>query len=367
MIFITRGNNNGLEVLFPQQRMQRRGGRGKMDQTPTGTPPMKKTEQLDQALPHSKVSSLPGADTEGSSRATNLQGSGVDLTGVFKQITPSQESRKGPADTPGQQSQTAAQSATKVFGAVPSQQSNPELGFTQVFRALTESETSPSNSLTPSPISARKEESVIRQASEGEFTQLFRRLDSGSESNKQDTFPAYSDDVAPASPETRDGGFTQLLRTLSSSNEVDLAPSRPQPPFRQDAEGPGEFTRIMSRSNLQGTEQSKPAVTASDTPEERSVSNSEKLTPSSSPHPPFPSPQIESNNPVPPFASTPLMNSVPPTMPIAQPPHMPSAPGVSDEQYAGRFQEYLPLLLIGNIFLSLITLIFVVCLLLRRH
>jgi hypothetical protein len=46
---------------------------------------------------------------------------------------------------------------------------------------------------------------------------------------------------------------------------------------------------------------------------------------------------------------------------------MPAIPGSSAEQKAGKLQEYLPLLLISNIFLSLITLIFVVCLLLRRH
>jgi len=332
-----------------------------MEQNPDAKSAINGSKQVDDASPVERT------NARESSRAANLHAGGVDLTGIFKQITPAQGPSRGPASTPGSESGAAAQSATNVLGVIPSQQNNSEPGFTQVFRAMTESETAASGSLSQPPTPVRKEENVMRQAGEGEFTQLFRRLDSGSESNKQDILPSYSDHVPPVSPETRDGGFTQLLRTLSTSNEVDLAPSRPQPAFKQDAEGPGEFTRIMSRSNLPEAQQSTPAETASNTPEQPSASGSRELPSSSSPQTAFASPQIASNSPGNPFASIPAANSTPSSMPIAQPAHMPAIPGSSAEQKAGKLQEYLPLLLISNIFLSLITLIFVVCLLLRRH
>lgn len=331
--------------------------------------PIQKSEQVDD-IPSSQEISGRSQETnvERSFRSANSQAGAVDLTGVFKQITPSQEARRVPVDSPEGQLGQETRSATNLLGIVPPKPGNSEVGFTQMFRALTESESSLPSSMPQPPVSVKKEERATEQAGKGEFTRLFQKLDSTGESNPQrEALPGYSSAVPSAYPEVREGGFTQLLRTLSTSSEVDLPSNHAQPAFHQEAKGPGEFTRIMSRSNVREVQQSDSGETASNASRQTATTIPAELPPPRSPQDIFSNAQISPDGRGNPFASIPSTDPIPAAAPVSSPAHIPSAPNPFEGQKTGRLQEYLPQLLLANVFLSLATLVFVICLLLRGH
>jgi hypothetical protein len=213
--------------------------------------------------------------------------------------------------------------------------------------------------------------SVPRQEqSAGEFTQLFRALDSHSES------PDVRAEVPPSAakpPDAQAGEFTQLMQSLSperarealggSSAQPGLnvagagAPPMP-PPSPMHADDPASFTRILSTSAAreEATRGMKSAVDV---------------------QPPAASSAKESA-PIPPVAALPGMPRLPqtPAMPRAMafgqqpaaaaptPPALPNPGPVAVPQ--SKLQAYLPLLLILNAF-ALAVLILLVIFALRRH
>lgn len=276
---------------------------------------------------------------------------GADLTGVFKQVTVPDSQRKS-ASQPG--------GATDLFGTVPAQPAQSEQGFTQMFQSLGQ-KTEP---IPQAPPLQKKE--VPSENAAGEFTQLFRRLD---EPQKKESYPlpAFSapEKTAASSPEQLGGGFTQLLRTLSKESHEELPVERPRPIVQQTNEGPGEFTRIISRSALREAQQHpqpNPEPAPPLTPQPAQVAEPQ-TTPPVLPQNIFANAQSFANMaPAPTPAAAPLA-AMPSTLPVPPAPApVPAAPQTA----GGKLQEYLPLLLIGNLFLMLTVLALVVFLLFHR-
>jgi hypothetical protein len=221
---------------------------------------------------------------------------------------------------------------------------------------------------TPAP-----QESAV--PAQGGFTQLFQALGKeNAPSREPEPFAPFPPQPSSAAPPAA-GGFTQLLQTLNAGPAAPQAipapvttSQTPQPLSPMPASsGPGEFTRIISGSMLR---EAQGGTTPSSSP----------VMPPASTVPPgggptaFQVPKI-------PQAIQPQMPHIPqtsmhggggaaPQVPHFQPsafpfPQPPAAPAPQPPA-PGKLQQYLPLLLVLNIFVLLVVVLIVVFVL-RHH
>ena len=213
-------------------------------------------------------------------------------------------------------------------------------------------------------------------ASQGGFTRMFESL---SEERVKD--PPFSvapqrssvpePSPSPAAPSSQPlhagpGEFTRLMQSLSepvtsaasaasSSNPSPLLPPVPQPPAMSappPQQGPGEFTRIISNAALREAQGRVPAAAAP-----QSQPSAAAAYPQMAPmpqQPVFAPPQRPAMPPTPAFQA-----------PTFAPPQPPAAPAPAPAQ-GSKFQEYLPILIVINIFVLLVV-VLIVIFVLRHH
>ena len=303
---------------------------------------------------------------------------GADLTGIFKQMD-MREPRGG---------------ATDLFRTAEVGRAAADPGFTQIFQSLgqsrgpsvgqaggqapaaSDSAATQISGLLPAsapggaPMSAESHRAPAG-VDAGEFTQMFERLDGPGAKSREGFGATYQDlqELRPgAQRQPMSGGFTQLLRTLSTESSAAL----PDGSVVQPAPGgPGEFTRIISRSALRDASQresQREARTQSDSEVETSVPASGQPVSEQPPRPPvIPLQQVLSQG----QAITALasrgvgVGSHP--QPIVS--GVSSAPvsSIAETTRGGRLQEYVPLLLIANLFAMLVLILLVSVLLVHHH
>jgi hypothetical protein len=316
----------------------------------------------------------------------------VDLSGIFRKVQAKSVAGEGPQTaapidgTSGRRSdEDAYRGRPSVEAAAAQTEGDFSVGFTQIFRSLSaasgnvsapseiaaaglaaperpresvEEKTEPTawreNSL-PGRQVAREPGQQFQTLGQGQFTRLFQRLDrEASTSTRMDerlTAP-------PAVPQLG-GGFTELLRTLSAEAET-AAPALPAAPVvisPQSSSGPGEFTRIISGSMLREAQgrTARPAVRKDEQLEQARASESDEGAP----------PRADVQNIA--FAApAPLSSPTPSPLPPMPPqPQADPVPRVATPA-ASKLQQYIPLLLIGNLFVMLLVLILVGLVLFRR-
>ena len=171
---------------------------------------------------------------------------------------------------------------------------------------------------------------------------------------------SYTSNSRSPEPNAIGGGFTRLLRSLSdddvSASPFEMNSGAAEKPVPRE---PGEFTQIVSRSVMREAllrEQQMPATpetpAASSRPGEIPQVNSAGRQNSSGVAPPL-------AMPMPSGPSLQLLEPAIPSSAVSQP----AAQGA----FVGRWQEYLPLLIMTNLAVSLFTLVLVAITLLRRH
>ncbi|WP_446743443.1 hypothetical protein [Silvibacterium acidisoli] len=179
----------------------------------------------------------------------------------------------------------------------------------------------------------------------GDFTRMFQPLPAEPKQESQSMNTPQQNARAPRqSP--MDSGFTQLLRTLSSEEPATFSSDAPVPPLSTPPpSGPGEFTRIISRSAI------------------REASMREPLRP------------VEENLPAQPRAVDTPSQSAAPLQGLPQPqtyaqPLPPATPVTVPKQSTGsgedKMQRYVHVLVTANLLLTAMVLI-LVTVLLARH
>lgn len=313
----------------------------------------------------------------------------ANLTGIFHKV-PSEQLEDLPPSTAGNRSwdepsaQSGISNRAQETGAMAA-------GFTQIFQSLSRSSDTPSGEAGKEPrnaepmppdswqqLSPEANRSLARpelhhpQAlKEGEFTRLFQNL------NKEAPRTRENEQAMPwssAAPISQSGGFTQLLRTLSAE-ELEAEPLAEQQPIVSPyaagepiSSGPGEFTRIISGSLLREAQgRTLPAAQQLRSP---------ASYPASEIPVPTPEPPTATSQPVPlpvPVSApilTPEQLVAPPSAAVAAPALPAGAAAIPAPQLKpqppGKLQQYLPLLLIANLFVMLLILIAVLIVLLRR-
>ena len=291
----------------------------------------------------------------------------TDLTGIFRQLNV-RESAAPTSDEESEDQGKASGAATDILSTqIPARQS-VDPGFTQLFQSLgaaaPPTELFPLESFSSGKGFQQPQTHTIqgdpRRSSSGEFTRLFERLDARS---AQDSggFDIGGHETSPMSHGAESGGgFTQLLRTLSNESlresPIPGAPlggsSMVQPP----SEAPGEFTRILSRSALREANQRDP---------QNNLPVSHQQTLAANPQPPLPHfPSTEGQA----LSSTvsPSLQSPSPTQITS--PAISNAPAASAQMpRSGKFQEYVPLLLIANLFAMLVVILLVALMLIHHR
>jgi hypothetical protein len=337
----------------------------------------------------------------------------VDLTGVFRQIAIEKprgiSSVSAERDLQGGEIRNRPESnATKAPPANSDSRVPPAddaaLGFTQMFQALSQPlATTGGASTTPDAVARRSmhaqpvsdEEKAlytewnqgahrggsgmdrrddipahVKPPEQGEFTSLIRRLEE--EGSRPGHAAAEMQPVRSASdsmPQVS-GDFTRLLRTLSADERDAMAlpgTSAPPPSTAVSSSGPGEFTRIISGSMLREA-QVRSTIPPANVVQGEGASSA-GTAPSEKPPTPIPAALASWPTPAPPQAAPPVTpeqlvrtQNVPsassspapsPTLPALQP----AAPS--------KLQQYMPLLLIANLFVMLVVLVVVVFVLAR--
>jgi hypothetical protein len=332
----------------------------------------------------------------------------VDLTGVFRQVAvekpPGISSVSAERNLQGGEMRNRPESnATKAPPARSDSRVPPAddaaLGFTQMFQALSQPlATTGGASTTPGAVARRStqaqpasnEEKVlyaewdqgvhrgvsgmgrrddmptpVKPPAQGEFTSLFRTLeDEGSWPARAAAEMLQVRSASDSTPQVG-GDFTRLLHSLSADqpDAIVLPETSAHPPSTAvSSSGPGEFTRIISGSML------REAQVRSTTPPANVVegegASSAGTAPSEKPPTPFPgalaSPQtappatpeqlVRTQN-IPSASSSPAPS---PTLPALQP----AAPS--------KLHQYMPLLLIANLFVMFVVLVVVVFVLAHR-
>lgn len=312
-----------------------------------------------------------------------------DLTGVFRQVTVREPARyrrervatNEPQGTPGS---GGGSQATDIFSVQDPPPHSVEPGFTQMFQALGENPpVVEDRTISPEPrevfVQTGKgipERGWNRPANHntsqgpGEFTQLFQRIDEQQQQTiAHDQLTPIQQMNSPDMPEFT-GGFTQLLRTLSSESSAEPASDVTLPVPYVSTEGPGEFTRIISRSasreavSREGNQDvqapNEPSITSSSHSDSQTAfagsggSEAQLLS-------------MMANGPTNSLAEQDLAAVLRPAPPPPSPPAVASPSSTPQGQTLSKFQQYLPILLIGNLFLMLLVLILVVFLMLRLH
>ncbi len=201
---------------------------------------------------------------------------------------------------------------------------------------------------------------------QGGFTQLLQALNKEEPAKPAEPLMAPPPlQPAPAVPAA--GGFTQLLQTLSAEPAPKQAgappvmpPVQPAPAAPSSSGGPGEFTRIISGSQLRDLQaQNAPAAPA------------QAARPGA---PPMQFPQAPALPPAPSIPQMPAAHGAaapPAAMPHFQPPafQFPPAPAPPPAPppapAPSKLQQYLPLILILNIFVLLVIVLILIFVL--RH
>lgn len=309
----------------------------------------------------------------------------TDLTGIFRKVTiekgsdPSEPSAfmhssssrehpdgvdpshlnrddKGSAPIEGDLSFTQLFQSVSVKPAAEPQQRPAEPAVTQQESSSDKQHRSTSVFSNPEPPREAVHDPVTSPSSPGEFTALFNTIRSSSEVFELPSPSPYLGNSRFPEPNPIGGGFTQLLRTLSDDDVS-------TPPFgvtsgateKLPPREPGEFTQIVSRSVMrEATLREEQAPSASDSP--------------------IPLPSLSENRQA---ISNDLQSPsmVPLVMPIPLAPHLqpserpsPEASNeVRDATSVDRWQKHLPLLIMVNLTISLLTLSLVAITLLRQH
>jgi hypothetical protein len=291
----------------------------------------------------------------------------ANLTGIFRQA-PVGQNTKGAGSQPEMLPGTA----------------NDEMGFTQMFQSLDPkvsasshapssfgnsqpqraSEAAAPDSTNPkSPRSDSPEDNWAPDPLPGEFTQMFQPLQPSRSTVDRHSFPVERAD-APQQFSRMSGGFTQLLRTLSSEENADLPVEvSPLPAARPVPQEQGEFTRIVSRSamreaSLRAQAQRHAEGASAQTPAE----NASNGRPASEAVPPTGATGAAAALPF--TIQPPEVHVAPPAFvaPQAAPDTFRQPQSVGSD----RLQQYLPLLLIANLFLTVVALI-MLAVMLARH
>lgn len=305
-------------------------------------------------------------------------------TGVFPISSP-----PAPAAPPNPES-AAPGEFTSAFQSAPSQLPIPSApqphapsgpgSFTQMFSARPIENTpaeDPLKSLKPEPArpvstfqfpTAASSPNEALPAAQGGFTQLLQALNK-EESPKPAEPMMATPPLQPAPSTPAAGGFTQLMQTLSAESTPKQAPSPAVPPVQSapipppNSGGPGEFTRIISGSQLRDLQAQNAASGPPVAPLPQGARPA--AAPIQFPQPPaFPSAPAMPQMPAAHGAAAP-----PPAMPHFQPPafQFPPAPApAAPPPPASKLQQYLPLILILNIFVLLV-IVLILIFVLRHH
>jgi hypothetical protein len=235
---------------------------------------------------------------------------------------------------------------------------------------------------------AQRPTNGISPSAQSDFTRLFQGVDANSTdvTRTEESFPFRPNSTPLAQPVQ--GGFTQLLRTLSAEQNTDLPVGAPANLRTQEmaslASGPGEFTRIISGSMLReaqakGDRQEEPrmqppppqelqagasATSAAALPEQALASHLAAPSASSA---------VPSQQGMPAAAAHGLPSKMP-----SSPPHLPKIKLPEALQHSAgqaapdaapptnKLHEYMPLLLIANLFVMVLVLILVAFFLLHH-
>ena len=204
---------------------------------------------------------------------------------------------------------------------------------------------------------------------QGGFTQLFQALGNEDAAPPKEP-PPFMPPVAATPAPPAAGGFTQLLRTLNTEaappqpQSVTPQPLPPAPPAPLPSSGPGEFTRIISGSMLREAQgQNVPPGSPPVMPAQQGGAQPAAFQ---MPQPPA-FPKIPTAPP--PMPQMHVGGGSAPQMPHLQPtafafPPAPAPPAPQPAQ--SKLQQYLPLILVVNVFV-LIVVILIVVFALRHH
>lgn len=254
-----------------------------------------------------------------------------------------------PTDLTGIFRRTSVESNAQSRQMDKRSQAAEEPGFTQMFQSLQDKNSVLSATQVEQRNTASEAQSLDRSGDEqqGEFTRMFQPL--RPERRAQPVSASSpSSDAPPLTGTPASGGFTQLLRTLSSEDIAVPSPAELPPPVKSLPDEPGEFTRVVSRSAMREASlraETQPAAEPPAQPERNAT----------------PPPYQASSMPVSPLneAARSIASFPPPRLV----PSMPSAP--LQDPAENRLQQYVPLLLVSNLFLTAIALILLVVLLAR--
>jgi len=222
--------------------------------------------------------------------------------------------------------------------------------------------------LSNSPFAASSARPNSQAPAGGGLTELFQALGSENTAPTKDPISGMSPTPPTANPTpSTAGGFTQLLRTLSTESAPSQAapssmPTSPAPP--PQSTGPGEFTRIISGSMLREAQQAQNAASGSPPLPPEQAGGQFGLPQMQMPHAPaLPKmPGIMSS------VSPMQGGGASPQMPYFQQPPFafPPAPAVPQVPPRSKLQQYLPLILVVNVFVLLIVVLILVFAL-RHH
>lgn len=373
---------------------------------PDAAPPTEPHNLQSESIPEENMAQEKTIDSQRSasqeSAAVNPPKPRVDLTGIFRKIQ-----LENLADAPSAARATSAQSEGSEQSSQALHQDlsakntvgGSQVGFTQMFQSLsaTAASTNPPAASGKAATDKTSSDELLGFATwnenppsrgeiagdpyspssspsspKGNFTSLFQSL------GKESATTSDYEKLSPSSPAPQSkGGFTQLLRTLSAEAETEAPayPVAPPPAPPQPSSGPGEFTRVISGSMLreaqgragaplQAASPHLPAAAQNNTPSAPAIN-----LPASMPAVPHSPQQLLSPQPMP-MQQFPLHASSLPAQPVSTPPVQNQAPQNPLPQLqtpASKLQQYMPLLLIANLFLMLLVLTLVVVVLLARH
>jgi len=243
-----------------------------------------------------------------------------------------------------------------------------DVSFTQLFQSMSAKQAAEPQQPQEEEVSLKeavsdkqqKESSVSDFSTGPSFTAMFQAIRESSAVFDGDGSSSYPSSSRSPELNAIGGGFTRLLRSLSdddvSAPPFEMIPGAAEKPAPHE---PGEFTQIVSRSVMREAllrEQQTPAA-----PETPAASSRQGEIPqvdsagrqnSSAAAPPL-------AMPMPSGPSLQLLEPAMPSSAVSQP----AAQGA----FVGRWQEYLPLLIMTNLAVSLFTLVLVAITLLRRH
>jgi hypothetical protein len=315
-------------------------------------------------LPQPVLEKVETAQPAGQSAADSVPAEPrVDLTGIFRKVQLEQVTESQKAGTKGftQMFESLSAASGGASSAVPASIHDRAPGV----EASAEKK--------PLPMEQR-EEFLPRYAvdrdihqhpappplAQGEFTRLFQRLDHEEPASARPASASMGERLSTAPPPPPLGGFTQLLRTLSAEAEAEVPafPQAPAPLLPQSSNGPGEFTRIISGSMLREAQgrTGRPEAGTAARPEEAQTP-APQMAVNAAPPAAVPSmaPAMPAAPPAFMFAPQPVVAPPPPPIPAMPPPQITPPPAPP----ANRLQQYIPLLLIANLFVMLLVLILV--------